>query len=255
MLYKLLIALATLASAFAAPLTLRSGTCAGLACGGPFLNLSLPASLPPLPYAYNALEPFIIEDIMRLHHDVGHLAHVTALNLAVSNMSIAIECGNVEEVVRLTESLTFNGGGKRGGHINHSLFWRSLAPAASSKYNGTGGLFPTSGPLHDHVSTSFGAVEQLSAIMVMAGSGIKGSGWVWTVWDRQSRSLEVITTANQNLPFAWQVPILGIDCFEHAYLLQYETNRLEYLKQVFAVVNWKEAEARLVAELEGRPWW
>ncbi|BGP34120.1 Superoxide dismutase [Mn], mitochondrial [Rhodotorula toruloides] len=251
MLCKLLITLATLASALAAPLTLRSGTCAGLACSGPFLNLSLPAKLPPLPYAYNALEPFIIKDIMRFHHDVGHLAHVTALNVAVSNMSTAIECGNVEEVVRIIESLAFNG----GGHINHSLFWRSLAPAASSRYNGTGGLFPTSGALHDHVATSFGSIEQLSAIMVTAGSGIRGSGWVWTVWDRQSHSLEVITTANQNLPLAWQVPILGIDCFEHAYLLQYKTNGLEYLKTVFAVVNWQEAEARLVAELAGRPWW
>ncbi|BGO93678.1 Superoxide dismutase [Mn], mitochondrial [Rhodotorula toruloides] len=239
MLCKLLISLAALACALAAPLALRSGTCAGLACGGPFLNFSLPASLPPLPYAYNALEPFVIEDIMRLHHD------------AVSNMSTAIKCGNVEEVVRLTESLALNG----GGPLAQSLFWRSLAPAASSKYNGTGSLFPTSGPLHDHVSTSFDSVEQLSAIMVTAGSGIRGSGWVWTVWDRQSRSLEVITTANQNLPFAWQVPILGIDCFEHAYLVQYKTNRLEYLKQVFAVINWEEAEARLVAELEGRPWW
>uniref|UniRef100_A0A0K3CEM4 superoxide dismutase n=1 Tax=Rhodotorula toruloides TaxID=5286 RepID=A0A0K3CEM4_RHOTO len=252
MLRKVLITLGTLASALAAPLTLRSGTCAGLACGEPFLNLSLPASLPPLPYAYNALDPFIIEDITRLHHD------------AVANMSTAIQCGNIEEVVRITESLAFNGGGKRGASPSQyprkltsllSLFWRSLAPAASSSSNGTGGLFPTSGALHDHVSTSFGSVEQLSAVMVTAGSGIRGSGWVWAVWDRQSHSLEVITTANQNLPFAWQVPILGIDCFEHAYLLQYKTNRLEYLKSVFAVVNWQEAEARLVAELEGRPWW
>ncbi|PRQ74303.1 manganese and iron superoxide dismutase, partial [Rhodotorula toruloides] len=196
--------------------------------------------LPPLPYAYNALDPFIIEDITRLHHDVGHLAHVTALNLAVANMSTAIQCGNIEEVVRITESLAFNG----GGHINHSLFWRSLAPAASSSSNGTGGLFPTSGALHDHVSTSFGSVEQLSAVMVTAGSGIRGSGWVWATEASSRLQLEVITTANQNLPFAWQVPILGIDCFEHAYLLQYKTNRLEYLKSVFAVVNWQEAEAR-----------
>ncbi|GAA6042575.1 hypothetical protein NBRC10512_004456 [Rhodotorula toruloides] len=89
MLCKLLISLAALACALAAPLALRSGTCAGLACGGPFLNFSLPASLPPLPYAYNALEPFVIEDIMRLHHDVGHLTHVTALNLMRSSTRTA----------------------------------------------------------------------------------------------------------------------------------------------------------------------
>ncbi|GAA6000746.1 superoxide dismutase [Rhodotorula paludigena] len=214
---------------------------------------SIPAVLPPLPYAYDALEPIISEDIMRIHHDKHHAAYVANFNVAAHNATVALEQGNVLEVVRLTSALSFNG----GGHILHSLFWRNLAPANAFSVSPTaGGVFPSSGRLADQVQRNYGNLERLVSTMQQVGGAVQGSGWVWLVWNRQNLlQLEVISTHNQNLPPASQVPLVGVDVWEHAYHRQYAQNRTAYLDAIPAVFNWEEGERRLLAVLNGDDWW
>ncbi|GJN92498.1 hypothetical protein Rhopal_005528-T1 [Rhodotorula paludigena] len=194
---------------------------------------SIPAVLPPLPYTYDALEPIISEDIMRIHHDKHHAAYVANFNVAAHNATVALEQGNVLEVVRLTSALSFNG----GGHILHSLFWQNLAPAnAFSVSPAAGGVFPSSGRLADQVERDYDNLKRLVSTMQQFGGAVQGSGWVWLVWNRQNHALEVISTQNQNLPSGAQ-------------------NRTAYLDAIPAVFNWEEGERRLLAELNGDEWW
>ncbi|GAA6043863.1 hypothetical protein JCM8097_001195 [Rhodosporidiobolus ruineniae] len=201
------------------------------------------ATLPPLPYAYDALEPYISE--AKLHHDRHHQAYVTGYNTAIENVTWAIKDGNTTEVVRLTSSLRFNG----GGHINHSLFWRNLAPVSSG-----GGSFPSSGPLVDLVNQEYGSVQGLDKVLGSEGASVQGSGWVWLGWNGETKVLQVETTANQDLIPEPLVPLLGIDVWEHAYYLDYKNNRTAYLANVVHVLDWNEAQARLVAAQEGAAW-
>ncbi|GAA5840118.1 hypothetical protein JCM11251_000609 [Rhodosporidiobolus azoricus] len=203
------------------------------------------ATLPDLPYAYDALQPSISQEIMTLHHDRHHATFVSQFNTATTNLLAAMEAGNTTAVVRLLSTINLSG----GGHINHALFWRNLAPTSAG-----GGAFPSSGPLYDLVEREYGSADGLKTVMGVAGAGVQGSGWVWLGWNLQSEVLQVATSPNQDLIPAPLVPLVGIDVWEHAYYIDYRNNRTAYLNNIWNVINWNEAEARLNATASGVYW-
>ncbi|KAK6932920.1 Manganese/iron superoxide dismutase, N-terminal [Dillenia turbinata] len=191
-------------------------------------------TLPDLPYDYSALEPAISAEIMKLHHQKHHQTYVTNYNKALEQVNDAISKGDAPAVVKLQSALKFNG----GGHINHSVFWKNLAPSRE------GGGEPPHGSLGWAIDTHFGSLEALIKKMNTEGAALQGSGWVWLGLDKEFKKLVVETTPNQDplvTKGASVVPLIGIDVWEHAYYLQYKNVRPDYLKNIWSVINWKYA--------------
>ncbi|XP_050211224.1 superoxide dismutase [Mn] 1, mitochondrial-like [Mercurialis annua] len=191
-------------------------------------------TLPDLPYAYDALEPFLSGEIMQIHHQKHHQAYVTNYNKSLELLSQAIANGDSNAVVKLHSAIKFNG----GGHINHSIFWKNLAPVQN------GGGVPPQGSLASAIDREFGSLDKLIQKMNVEGASVQGSGWVWLGLDKESKKLEVETTPNQDTletKGASLIPLLGIDVWEHAYYLQYKNVRPDYLKNIWSVMNWKYA--------------
>jgi superoxide dismutase, Fe-Mn family len=199
--------------------------------------------LPPLPYDYNALEPHIDEQTMRLHHDKHHNTYVNNLNSAIEGNS-ELENKSVEELISDLNSvpqdirrMVRNNGGQ---HSNHSMFWEIMSP--------NGGGEPV-GDLADAVNSSFSsfdAMQEQWSSMSAPGS-VFGSGWTWLVATPDG-SLSVECTPNGDSPLMeGRLPIIGIDLWEHAYYLKYQNARLEYVSAWWNVVNWEEAERRFQA--------
>lgn len=193
-------------------------------------------TLPELPYAYNALEPVISEEIMKLHHQKHHAAYVNNLNAALEKYATAESEENLDAMINLQPAIRFNG----GGHINHSLFWENLAPQ-----NSGGGQLPK-GDLADHLKQTYGSVEKFIEKFNAQVGPLQGSGWGWLGYCKDSKILSIVTTHNQDPLLATQsyVPLLGIDVWEHAYYLQYKNVRPDYLKAIWSVVNWAKVEER-----------
>ncbi|XP_010486715.1 PREDICTED: superoxide dismutase [Mn] 1, mitochondrial-like [Camelina sativa] len=191
-------------------------------------------TLPDLPYDYGALEPAISGEIMQIHHQKHHQTYVTNYNNALEQLDQAVSKGGTSAVVKLQSAIKFNG----GGHVNHSIFWKNLAPVKE------GGGEPPKGSLGSAIDTHFGSLEGLVKKMSAEGAAVQGSGWVWLGLDKELKKLVVDTTANQD-PLVTKggslVPLVGIDVWEHAYYLQYKNVRPEYLKNVWKVINWKYA--------------
>ncbi len=185
--------------------------------------------VPPLPYDYNALEPHIDEETMKLHHDKHHQAYVDKANAALEGTEWADK--PVEEVLQNLSSLGDKEGPVRnnaGGHANHSFFWEIMSP--------DGGGEPE-GALADAINEKFGDLDSLKSEVNDAGVGQFGSGWTWLVHD--GSGLAVTSTANQDSPISdGQTPLLGIDVWEHAYYLKYQNKRPDYLEAWWNVVNW-----------------
>jgi superoxide dismutase, Fe-Mn family len=195
----------------------------------------MPFEVPPLPYDYDALEPHIDAETMRLHHDKHHQAYVDNANKALAGTEWADR--PVEEVLvsldSIAEDVRTAVRNNAGGHHNHALFWEIMSP--------DGGGEPQ-GELAEAIRTAFGGVDELKTAVNDAGVKRFGSGWAWVVIDRGS--LSVISTANQDSPLTdGHTPILGIDVWEHAYYLRYQNRRPEYLEVWWNVVSW-EAVAR-----------
>ncbi|THH04215.1 hypothetical protein EW145_g5686 [Phellinidium pouzarii] len=190
-------------------------------------------SLPPLPYAYNALEPHISQEIMTLHHTKHHQTYVNGLNAAEDAYA---KSQSTEEKISLQSALKFNG----GGHINHSLFWKNLAPST-----GDGGKL-ADGPLKKAIEKDFGSIESFKKEMNTKTAAIQGSGWGWLGYNTSSKKLEVVTTANQD-PLLSHIPLIGIDIWEHAFYLQYKNVKPDYLNAIWNVINFKEAEQRFLS--------
>jgi superoxide dismutase, Fe-Mn family len=202
--------------------------------------------VPSLPYDYNALEPYIDEETMHLHHDKHHQAYVTNLNNAVQGQA-QLETMSAEDLVRninqVPESIRTAVRNNAGGHINHSMFWRIMKP--------NGGGQPT-GALADAISQTFGSFDQFKTQFNDAGAKRFGSGWAWLVTD-QAGKLSVISTANQDSPLMDGLfPIMGNDVWEHAYYLKYQNRRPEYLAAWWNVVNWDEIARRYDQARAGR---
>ncbi|PPQ93061.1 hypothetical protein CVT25_011937 [Psilocybe cyanescens] len=191
-------------------------------------------TLPPLPYPYNALEPYISEEIMVLHHTKHHQTYVNALNAAEASYAKA---STPKERIALQAALKFNG----GGHINHSLFWKNLAPSAAVN-KGTGGVL-RDGAFKTAIEKTFGSLDNLKKEFNAATAGIQGSGWGWLGVNPSNKQLEISTTPNQD-PLLTLVPIIGVDIWEHAFYLQYKNVKVDYLAAIWNVINFEEAEAR-----------
>ncbi|KAE9398060.1 manganese superoxide dismutase [Gymnopus androsaceus JB14] len=197
-------------------------------------------SLPPLPYAYDALEPYISEEIMTLHHTKHHQTYVNALNAAEAAYAKA---STPKERIALQAALKFNG----GGHINHSLFWKNLAP--SKEKGGNGGVL-NNGPLKDAIVGSFGSFDNFKKEFNTTTAGIQGSGWGWLGVNTTTKRLEIVTTANQD-PLLSHAPVIGVDIWEHAFYLQYKNVKVDYLNAIWSVINFEEAEKRFTEATGG----
>jgi Fe-Mn family superoxide dismutase len=198
----------------------------------------MPHTLPPLPYANDALEPHIDAKTMELHHDKHHGAYVTNLNAALekapelANKPLDELLKNLNAVPEAIRAAVRNNG---GGHWNHSQFWLTMSPK--------GGGSPT-GKLADAINSAFGDLEKLKEQFNAAGVARFGSGWVWLVKD--GGKLAITSTPNQDNPImdGKPAPILGNDVWEHAYYLKYQNRRPEYLKAWWNTVNWAEVAKR-----------
>ena len=195
--------------------------------------------VPPLPYDYNALEPHIDEQTMRIHHDKHHQAYVDNANKALDGTEWADKdvLDVLRELDRVPEDKRTAVRNNAGGHANHSLFWEIMGP------NGGG---EPSGELGEAISGAFGGFDALKEQVSQAGITRFGSGWGWLVWN--GSALEVMSTPNQDSPILdGKTPLLGIDVWEHAYYLNYQNRRPDYLKAWWNVVNWAEVARRFEA--------
>jgi Fe-Mn family superoxide dismutase len=188
--------------------------------------------LPPLPYPNDALEPTIDAKTMEIHHDKHHQAYITNANNALKDYP-ELAAKPVEELLAnlsaVPESIRTTVRNNAGGHANHSLFWKTLGPK--------GGGAPK-GKLAAAIDSAFGSFDQFKEKMQAAGAARFGSGWAWLVVNKEGK-LDVISTANQDSPIMDGVtPVFGIDVWEHAYYLKYQNRRPDYLKAIWAVVDW-----------------
>ena len=202
--------------------------------------------LPPLPYDYNALEPYIDEETMHLHHDKHHQAYVNNLNAALQGQS-QFENMSVDDLMRqinsVPESIRTAVRNNGGGHANHSMYWQIMKP--------NGGGEPT-GDLANAINSAFGSFDQFKAAFNDAGAKRFGSGWAWLVIGPDGK-LAVTSSANQDSPLMeGQYPVMGNDVWEHAYYLKYQNRRPEYLAAWWNVVNWDEIAKRYAQGMSGR---
>jgi Fe-Mn family superoxide dismutase len=195
-------------------------------------------TLPPLPYAPEALEPHIDSQTMLIHHDKHHQAYVTNLNAAIekapeiASWSLDDLNSKINSVPEAVRTAVRNNG---GGHWNHSLFWKLMAPNAGGE--------PT-GAVAEAITKSFGSFAKFKEQFAAAGMGRFGSGWAWLVSDKGA--LSIMSTPNQDNPLMeGKNAILGVDVWEHAYYLKYQNRRADYLAAFWNVVNWAEVSKRL----------
>ncbi|BBM69117.1 superoxide dismutase [Rhodothermus marinus] len=205
-------------------------------------------TLPPLPYPYDALEPYVDAQTMEIHYTKHHQGYVNNLNKALEgypelqNKSIEELLRGINEIPEAIRTAVRNNG---GGHANHSLFWTIMKP--------NGGGEPT-GELAEAIKATFGSFEAFKEKFSATAAGHFGSGWAWLVVDENGK-LQVYSTPNQDSPYMQgHTPILGLDVWEHAYYLKYQNRRAEYIQNWWNVVNWdqvaqyyKEALAKVAA--------
>jgi Fe-Mn family superoxide dismutase len=196
--------------------------------------------LPELPYSHDALEPFIDQTTMEIHHGKHHNAYVTNLNNAIAGNE-ALESKSIIELISdldaVPEEIRGAVRNNGGGHANHSLFWSIMGP-------GKGG--EPSGPLAEAINSTFGSLDNFKEAFTKAGMTRFGSGWAWL--SVSNGSLEVTSTPNQDSPIMdGNTPIIGCDVWEHAYYLKYQNLRPDYINAWWSVVDWDAAAARFDA--------
>ncbi|MGQ9835260.1 MAG: superoxide dismutase [Thermoanaerobaculaceae bacterium] len=187
--------------------------------------------LPPLPYAYDALEPYIDTQTMQIHHTKHHQGYIDNLNKALTGSEVA--SWPLEQLIRnlhqVPETIRTQVRNHGGGHLNHSLFWKMLTPNAPAT---------PEGDLAQAINATFGSFESFKEKFTAASLALFGSGWAWLVLS-PSKSLEISTTPNQDNPLTNNfTPILGLDLWEHAYYLKYQNRRADYIQAFFHVINW-----------------
>lgn len=191
--------------------------------------------LPELPYELNALEPVISKEIMDIHYNKHHSAYVKNLNAAMEKFMEAESNENIQVMTALLGAINFNG----GGHINHTIFWTNLAP------EGKGGGGAPSGHLATAINNEFGSFQNFVDQFTNKTNMIQGSGWGWLGYSKEKQNIEIVTCPNQDsLSSKGLIPLLGVDVWEHAYYLQYKNVRLDYLKNIWRIINWKNVAER-----------
>jgi superoxide dismutase, Fe-Mn family len=196
-------------------------------------------TVPPLPYAFDALEPYIDAKTMEIHHDKHHAAYVTNVNKALESapdfakLSVEDLCAQIGKVPENIRTAVRNNG---GGHVNHTMFWEIMGPNKGGN---------PSGAIADVVKNSLGGFDKFKEAFEKAGLGQFGSGWAWLVRTKGGE-FKITSTPNQDNPMSnGDFPILGNDVWEHAYYLKYQNRRGDYLKAWWNVVNWDEVNKRL----------
>ncbi|NII52363.1 superoxide dismutase [Frigoribacterium endophyticum] len=191
-------------------------------------------TLPDLPYDYSALAPHISAQIMELHHSKHHNTYVTGANTANAALAEARDKGDLANVNKLEKDLAFN----LGGHVNHSIFWTNLTPETSEPV----------GDLLEAIGRDFGDLEKFKAHFTATALGVQGSGWSVLAYDVVGQRLSVFQLFDQqgNVPFGL-VPLLMLDVWEHAYYLDYQNVRADYVKAFWNIVNWENVAQRYAA--------
>ena len=197
--------------------------------------------LPKLPYAYDALEPYIDAKTMEIHHTKHHNAYTTNLNAAIAGTDL--EGKTIENILLNLDTTNAAVRNNGGGYYNHNLFWTILSPK--------GGGEPT-GELEEAIDKAFGSFEEFKAKFAKAAATQFGSGWAWLTVQKGGK-LEVVGTPNQDNPLMPEIggegtPILGLDVWEHAYYLNYQNRRPDYIEAFFSIVNWEEVTRRFALE-------
>ncbi len=188
--------------------------------------------LPPLPYDYEALEPHIDAQTMKLHHDIHHAGYVKGLNNAEEKLAAARESGDFGLVKHWERELAFHG----AGHFLHCVFWENMGP--------DGGGQPE-GALADAITARFGSFDAFAAQFKAAGGAVEGSGWVILAQNNETGALDILTAEkHQNLTQWVNTPLLVCDVWEHAYYLKYQNKRPDYLSAFMNVINWKDVAKR-----------
>jgi Fe-Mn family superoxide dismutase len=192
--------------------------------------------LPPLPYPYNALEPHIDEQTMKLHHDKHHLAYVNGLNNAEAKLAEARQKNDFSLVKHWEREAAFHG----AGHFLHCIFWENMGPE--------GGGVPN-GELAGAINARFGSFDSFIAHFKAAGAAVEGSGWVLLVQNTTTKALDILTAEKHQNLTQWVVtPLLVLDVWEHAYYLKYQNNRGAYIDAFLKVINWKDVAKRYKAK-------
>ncbi|MCM3748434.1 superoxide dismutase [Paenibacillus pasadenensis] len=188
--------------------------------------------LPPLPYPYNALEPYIDEKTMRIHHDKHHQTYVNDLNKAEKQLQEARKTGNFDLVKHWERELAFNG----AGHYLHTLFWSAMSPQGGGRPTGT---------LGDAIDRDFGSFDAFKKQYTEAANKVEGGGWAILVWSPRSRRLEILQAEKHQDLSQWDaIPLLPLDVWEHAYYLKHQNMRADYVKDWWNVVNWPYVNQR-----------
>jgi len=229
---------------FRSSLAFGVGSFVGLPLFGQTTTPAGPFTLAPLPFAADALEPYIDAQTMTIHHGKHHATYVSKLNEGVAKLpalpagtleSLKPMLSNLDSVPEEIRTVVRNHG---GGHFNHTLFWESLSAKKSAP----------SADLAKAIDTAFKTHDSFLAEMQDKGAKAFGSAWVWLCYDPKAKGLAVTTTPNQDTPLAaGHVPLLGVDVWEHAYYLKYQNKRPDYLKAIVNVINWDVVSARFDA--------
>ena len=191
--------------------------------------------LPPLPYAYNALEPYIDEQTMRLHHDKHHQGYVDGLNKAEAKLAEARADGDYSLIQHWERQLAFHG----AGHFLHTIFWPNMAAAGRAAVASQPGIWRARLP------ADFGSFDAFQAQFSAAATGVEGNGWGILAYRKADDKLVILTAENHQKLTQWVVqPLLVLDVWEHAYYLKYQNRRAEYVKNFFNIVNWANVAER-----------
>ncbi|KUP07825.1 superoxide dismutase [Bacillus coahuilensis m2-6] len=188
--------------------------------------------LPPLPYDYDALEPYISKEIMRLHHQKHHQSYVNGLNKSEKKLLEARTTGDFSLVKHWERELAFHG----SGHYLHTIFWEILSPSGGGR---------PKGDLLAAIDSSFGSFQAFKKHFSEAANAVEGVGWAILVWSPRTRRLEILQSERHMLLTQWDtIPLLAIDVWEHAYYLQYKNARSEYVNAIWNIINWDEVDLR-----------
>ncbi|MBI4872889.1 MAG: superoxide dismutase [Candidatus Riflebacteria bacterium] len=195
----------------------------------------MPVELPSLPYPFEALEPHLDAETLKIHHGKHHKAYVDGYNKAEEALAAARAAGNFDLVQHYTRLLAFHG----GGHFNHTNFWQTMAPA-----NKGGGGEPTA-TLLEQILMDFGSFEKFKAQFQATAVGVEGNGWAWLVWQPDVQKLGIQAVMNhQYQTTVSSLPLVGVDVWEHAYYLKYRNLRADFVTAWWNVVNWPEGLRR-----------
>ncbi len=198
--------------------------------------------LAPLPYDYKALEPYIDEETMHIHHDKHHAGYVKGLNAALTGLAAARDSGDYGNIQQLSRLLAFHA----GGYFNHNVFWHNMAPA------GKGGGGKPDGKLAADIARDFGGFDKFQAHFSAAATTVEGNGWGVLAYHSALKRLVTLTFVNQQLGTpVGTIPLLMCDVWEHAYYLKYQNKRADYIKAWWNVVNWKNVSERYYAATQG----